>query len=731
MRNSVKTNRVKSLFSAVKKPFAWISRKTEPARQFMAQGRAGAMILETAIGVQFFGALVYELFTGNVPAVLCFLIAAALFVVMAELLRLVFSVVFGKIRRSRMYFLSAFLVVMTVNLISTQAGEVLGGLLMTYALVLSADLLGRSVWGLVRTRRFRQACAYLLAGVSVAYLIFFGIFYHTDSFGESRVEFYNAIEGARTETAAGFSDYLKNGSHPVGSLSYGPDGDIVTETIDLTGFTNATAASNPFTNITRAVSQYDFAKAPVKGQIWYPEGKENSPVFFMVHGNHSAKDPSYLGYDYLGEYLASNGYVVVSVDENIINALDASNDLRAYLLLENMRVILGLNEQPGNALSGTIDADRVAIGGHSRGGEMAPVAYRFNELDAYPEDGNIRFDYHFNITSIVAISPVVDQYKPVKRSVEISDVNYLLLHGSNDQDVSTMMGEKQYHNVSFTNGTDAFYRKASVYILGANHGQFNTLWGRYDTPVGTGYLNTHHFIDEKDQQLIAKAYIRTFLDTTLMGEETYQSLLSDITPFEGDFPDTVYITNYEDSETTVLCSFEDTVDIRNYADGVSVDVTGADHWTLAPYERGSGGENENYVLSLSWEEKSEPCVTVTFPAADISAGSVSFSVADMKEGTEAKASALNYTVRLTDAAGKKTEAAAPVTVYPSLAVQLWKQNVLFGSYQYKHQLQTVRLTPSMFDAADFDFTQVVQMEIVTDGSEAGELVIDDISVRMK
>lgn len=79
MRNSVKTNRMKSLFSAVKKPFACISRKTEPARQFMAQGRAGAMILETAIGVQFFGTLVYDLFTGNVPAVLCFLIAAALF----------------------------------------------------------------------------------------------------------------------------------------------------------------------------------------------------------------------------------------------------------------------------------------------------------------------------------------------------------------------------------------------------------------------------------------------------------------------------------------------------------------------------------------------------------------------------------------------------------------------------------------------------------------------------
>lgn len=189
----------------------------------------------------------------------------------------------------------------------------------------------------------------------------------------------------------------------------------------------------------------------------------------------------------------------------------------------------------------------------------------------------------------------------------------------------------------------------------------------------------------------------------------------------------VYITNYEDSKTTVLCSFQDTVDLRNYANAVTVDVTGAEQWTLVPYERGNGGEKENYVLSLSWEENSTPCAAVSFPATDISSGYFSFSLADMKE--DEKAEALDYTVRLTDAAGKKAEVNAPVTVYPSLAVQLWKQNVLFGSYQYKHQLQTVRIVPSMFSAADFDFTKVVQMEILTNGSEAGKLVIDDISFR--
>ena len=164
--------------------------------------------------------------------------------------------------------------------------------------------------------------------------------------------------------------------------------------------------------------------------------------------------------------------MVVSVDENIINCTGEGNDKRAILLLDNMKEIFRQNSLEGSSLNGLIDEDKVAIGGHSRGGEMVATAYLFNDLDKYPEDGNVSFDYHFNITSIVAIAPCVDQYRPVNQSVEISDVNYLLLHGSNDQDVSDMMGEKQFNNITFSEDADELYMKSSVYILGANHVQF-------------------------------------------------------------------------------------------------------------------------------------------------------------------------------------------------------------------------------------------------------------------
>ena len=715
----------------IKNIFAAIADKTAPLRDFFGNGQLGALVLLTVIGAQFLGDIFNNSFFDRMQLFFCFFIAVIVYLLSVELFRLVLCVFFGKTKRPGVYFLTSLTLVSVVNISSVQNNLVLQSILMSFALTVFADLMGRVLWGFIKTGVFKFVTAYLLGGLSLIYIVLYAVFYHYDGFGNSRIDFYNSIEGEQTGIVEGFSDYLKNGSYEVCSLSYGPDAedDIVTESIDLTDFKDSIGSGDFFNEIMRKMSQYDFANSPIKGQIWYPKGQDKCPVLFIVHGNHSSATPSYLGYHYLGEYLASNGYVVVSVDENIINELGAGNDLRAYLLLENMRVILDMNEQSGNVLSGLIDADKIAIGGHSRGGEMAATAFLFNELDSYPENGNINFDYHFNISSIVAVSPCVDQYKPLNRSVVISDVNYLLLHGSNDQDVSSMMGEKQYNNIIFSDESDEFYFKSSVYILGANHGQFNSLWGNCDMPLGKGYLNTNNFIDENEQQLIAKAYIRTFLDATLLGENQYISIFSDITSFEGDLPDTIYITNYSDSETNVICSFDDSVDIGKYNNDVTVDVDGAENWTIDPYRRGSGGEREDFVLFLSWKDKNEPCVNISFSPIDISNGYISFSLADMSEGTEDKDEMFDYTVRLIDSSGNIAEVNSPVTVYPSLAVQLWKQDVIFGTYEYKHQLQRVMISPSMFENAAFDYSSVVEMEILTDGFESGKMIIDDISYR--
>ncbi|MCR5327291.1 MAG: hypothetical protein K6E12_00345 [Saccharofermentans sp.] len=726
-----KENFFKKIWKGIKKPFGFIKRKTAPAMEFLGKGRFLAMILETVLAAQFWASTLEEQSLGKIPYVLCLLIMAAFWALFAELLNLVIKLLLGGGKRCKAYFLVSWSAVCAMNVVANQAEQIPGAVIMSFLLVFSVDLFGRVIWGFIRTRRFKQVTAYIALVLCVAYVSMFCFFYRTDSFGDSRVDFYNSIEGASVSTVAGFSDYLENGPYTVSTLSYGPEDtdDILTSTIDLTVFEQTKEAEDPITALVWLASDRDYSQTPIKGQIWYPEGQKGCPVFFIVHGNHDSATPSYLGYEFLGQYLASNGYAVISVDENIINELGAGNDLRAYVLLENMKALFSLSDSSDSPLSGLFDKERLAIGGHSRGGEMVATAYLFNDLDAYPEDGNIRFDYHFNITSIVAIAPVCDQYRPVGRSVEITDVNYLLIHGSNDQDVSSMMGEKQYNNITFTSETDELFVKSSVYILGANHGQFNSLWGQYDmAPMGKGYLNTNNFIDEGDQKKIAKAYIRTFLDSTVLGDDTYASLLSDVSSYEGDLPDTVYVTNYEDSSRVTLCSFDDTVDIVNSGNGTAVSVAGSSGWTYVPYDRGFGGESEEYVLSVNWDEESSPSVSFAFDDIDISEGAVSFAIADMREDTADMDSGLDYTVTLTDSHGNTISADCPVLVYHSFAVQLCKQDIFFGSYEYKHQLQTVIITPSMFgNSSSFDFTSVTGITITTDGTEEGSIIFDDVA----
>lgn len=719
----------KKIWGGIKKPFSCIKRKTAPARTFMKSGRPGGMMLEAVVGILFtawaVGTFLYE----RTPVWANYLIMTAAFVIIAELGALIAKILIGGSKRCLAYFWVALFLVVMENSMGTQGNLMPQAVLMSFALVLSADVLGRVIWGFCKTKRFKQVFAYIAFVLSAAYLGFYGYFVLSDTFGESRVAFYNGFELETSEQAVGFDEYLKNGPYTVATLSYGPDeeDDILTETLDYTRF-DSIATRDGMDALFDPLTGYEFDKVPVKGQIWYPEGESNRPVFFMVHGNHDSFVPSYLGYDYLGEYLASNGYVVISVDENIINATGEGNDKRAILLLDNMNAILDLNKTEDSTLFGLIDEERIAIGGHSRGGEMVATAYLFNDMDVYPEDGNIKFNYHFNITSIVAIAPVVDQYMPVDQAVEISDVSYLLLHGSNDQDVSSMMGEKQYNNITFSEDCDEFNFKSSVYILGANHGQFNSRWGRYDmSGITNNFLNTYNFIDEADQKLIAKAYIRTFLDVTLGEDDTYKSLMSDYKAYTDYLPDTVYITNYSDSDYISICDFDDTTCINRYDNNVSVNCYGIGTWTIDRYYRGRGAIGEDFVLSCRWLEDREPQARIDFNHIDISNGCLSFGIADMREDTEDAEEGLYYTVELRDMMGNFVKTENTEFVYPTIAVQLYRQDVLFDSYEYKHQLQTVYITPDMFeDTENFDFANVTAIRIYFDGSEDGSVIINNI-----
>ena len=197
------------------------------------------------------------------------------------------------------------------------------------------------------------------------------------------------------------------------------------------------------------------------------------------------KDFSDPGYGYLGELLASRGFILVSVDENFINGnLRGENDGRGWLLLEHLERWRAWNDSSGSPFYHKVDMGNIALMGHSRGGEAVAVAAAFNRLSHYPDDATIKFNFNFDIKSIVAIAPVDGQYQPAGKPTPLENVNYLVFHGSHDGDVSAFSGLRQYQRIRFTDGKPWF--KSAVYMYRANHGQWNTVWGNKDNGPRSG-----------------------------------------------------------------------------------------------------------------------------------------------------------------------------------------------------------------------------------------------------
>ena len=63
------------------------------------------------------------------------------------------------------------------------------------------------------------------------------------------------------------------------------------------------------------------------------------------------KDFSDPGYAWLGELLASRGFILASIDENFLNGnARAENDARGWMLLKHLEVFRALNDSTGKPL---------------------------------------------------------------------------------------------------------------------------------------------------------------------------------------------------------------------------------------------------------------------------------------------------------------------------------------------------------------------------------------------
>jgi hypothetical protein len=362
---------------------------------------------------------------------------------------------------------------------------------------------------------------------------------------------------------------------------------------------------------------FDATALPVQGRVWMPDGQGPFPLILIVHGNHEGPDFSDVGYDYLGELLASRGVITVSVDENFLNSfmgnflggpqggLEEESDARGWMLLQHLAQWRRWTEDEDHPMHGKADLDRVLLIGHSRGGEAVSEAAQFNRLSHYPDDGTLDFDFGFGIRGIIAIAPVDDQYDPRDRDTALEDVSLLTIHGSHDADVNAFAGTAMYSRLRFDRCTHCF--KSSFYLLGANHGQFNTSWGRYDVPFPVAnMLNVVPLIPGEAQRAVAKVMFGAFAELVLFDNEAYRPFLA--RPERGAhwFPEGMsYLTNYSDSRLIRLADFEDDADLSTGSVEVrQLSATGLSLWKEAEVPL-RWGDMDSAALLVGWSGAEE------------------------------------------------------------------------------------------------------------------------------
>ena len=696
----------------------FIKAKCSPGIKFLHEGKMGAVIALGIVSVIYFSFELRELFK-FIPLIWRLAVSALIIPLLIFLINLFFKLLFKKTYTAQVVFIIDYSIIVSYT---PRGGN--GFILGVILFLLSLDFLGRCIYSFF-IKKGRSLLFWIITPVCCL-VVAVGIFFIScKGFARNNVKKYFDMQGQLTSAPEGFEKSISKGSYEVETLTYGyKDSDIAAAATDISGYANRNGFDG---KVKKFFFKYDLSEVPVAGKIWLPVNVEKAPVLFIIHGNHEYPVKSYLGYDYLGEFLASWGYAMVSVDEQCCNDLWGENDGRAILLLENIKKIREQNSWKESPLYNKFDMENIVLAGHSRGGEAIATAQYFNKSERLVDNGNTRLGYEFNIKGLIAISPTVDQYKPANKAVLLEDVNYLLIHGSNDQDVRSMEGEKQYNNIKFSGETDSF--KSSLYVYGANHGQFNTLWGLYDLPAPISwYFDVKDFISGEDQRKILCSFVKTFLDVSLKDDKTYKSLFSDFEKYTAVLPATAYEQTYDDSVFNYLFDFDGNLPLgKTENPDVNLQVQNANGWYENIRETGEYGPSENYSLSFNWDnnKKKNTCLEIELKDFDFTDKSFTFKLADKNDDSK-NTSFMNYEVVFYDVNGMRKTARELRKIYPPLAVQLYKVDVLSKHYGYKHQFTTVFVGEEDFTQNnEFDFSHVKKIEIRFP-YEKGSVEVDDI-----
>ncbi|MDX6703451.1 MAG: hypothetical protein QOF26_3677 [Baekduia sp.] len=253
----------------------------------------------------------------------------------------------------------------------------------------------------------------------------------------------------------------------------------------------------------------------LRGSLYLPADLTSpAPLIVLVHGNHGSCDtvnpdgslihpvapgqpadppqglqcqvdgagPSYFkrndrGYAYLGQNLASHGYIVASLDQDQLMMYQDGNmgkgmHQRRILIAALLDALYkanadGLTNGPdvtlGDTLKGKIDfGTPIGLMGHSRGGDAVTSFIDYNRTRPAP-------GRRYAIGAVLSVAPVdYERRAPY-------GMPYMTVLPFCDGDVSNLQGARFFERSQYIDMTDPFPR-IQVAVAGANHNFFNSVW---------------------------------------------------------------------------------------------------------------------------------------------------------------------------------------------------------------------------------------------------------------
>ena len=405
---------------------------------------------------------------------------------------------------------------------------------------------------------------------------------------------------------------------------------------------------------------------PLDGLLAAPEGKENCPVVFLLHGAHGAQDVAgdryYQGFSYLAQALRQQGYLVMAINTNRAYSLEpfeGNEYQRAYGIFQGYYDLLARANQGEKVfdvdLTGRINLSQLNFIGHSRGGDDS--LYIAKQLQ---ESGSQQVQSVLLVASPLMVTPE-ESYTDVPTGIILSQY---------DGDVTGLETATLFNRAWFLDDLRTT-PVTMAFLYGANHNQYNSAIPQADSlapPQGVTYLNG------QTQRDFLASYAAAFLNTFNRGDGDVKTLGSDAPKTLGfDFMPSVILPGGQRLLPGGASTKGDAgVELVNFSQ-----IPGQN--TLAPFNHPGPLEQDLPLYKMAWaggQQKVSLAPTATNWAEY---GTLTLLLAsDPTRSNQEEGSALALSVTLTDAKGGAATVelnageSAPLRYLPTQVVNLFE-----------------------------------------------------------